>query len=77
MKGDQRRKAVHVEFLGFGQRLDSREFAFAKNTGGLDVFVNETLDGENQLIVKRRHRPLGQAAHIELESIGTATQAPH
>src|SRR5271165_378681 len=64
-----------MKFLGFGERFDGDELAFAENTSWFHILVDEAFHGEDQLIVEGRHRFFGKAADVEFEGISAATEA--
>src|SRR5437868_6796272 len=51
-----------VERLRFGHGFDLDDVAAAYDARSLDVLVNESLDGEDDLVVERRLRILRQSA---------------
>src|SRR5690348_10193148 len=75
VKRNQGSEAVHAEFFRLGEWCDGRELAFAQDAGWLGVLVNQSLDRKNELVMKGRDRALGQAANIEFQGVGAATQA--
>ena len=75
MERFQLSKAFHRERLRLGQRFDRHHFSVAQNLGRFAVFVDQTFDRENKLIVERRPRRLRQPAYINLQCVSLAADA--
>jgi hypothetical protein len=48
-----------MKFFGLGEGFDGGHLASAKDAGWFHIFVDESFDGKNELIVKRRHGLFG------------------
>jgi len=66
-----------LEIFRFCQRLDRRQLSLAQNARKLNVLIDESLDGEHQLIVKRRSWLFWQTTDIEAQRIGAAVETTH
>src|SRR6476646_3422324 len=75
VEGNQGCEARHMKFLGFCERFNCDQLAFAENTSWFHVLVDEAFHRENQLVVARRHGFFGEAADVKSEGIGAAAEA--
>src|SRR5579872_2567974 len=77
VEGHEWRKSADLKSLRLGEGIDRGQFALAQNSRRFHVLVNQSLDREDKLIVKRWSGTLGQTTNVQSKSIGASTQPPH
>ena len=59
-----------MEVFRLGERIDGGQLAFSKNASGLDILIDKSFDGEDELIMEGRRGLLGKASDIKTQSVG-------